>query len=195
MLTLSLPLCQGDDTRQSSTRFNHKNCTAVCSAQEPGFEVPHLVLQGLAPGAKLAAIALSFREHRPGHLAQTSEPPSLRPRTHSLAGLFPSAFTADLQVHQPTPSPHREPRACVRACVYTTSSVSPHSPLYLRQASLLFCCCGCQVCRPSPQLPESLLPQRESRCRWRWVLEQRSSPLHSKCSDPSAISPARPRTF
>lgn len=93
MLALSLSLGQSDDTRQNSTRLIHKNCTAVYSAQEPGFEVPHLVVQGLAPGIKLTTNTQSFGEHKPGRLAQTSEPPSLQPRsTHSLGWLSSLSF-------------------------------------------------------------------------------------------------------
>lgn len=73
----------GDDTRHNSTRFIYKNCTAVYSTQEPGFVVPHLVVQGVVPATKLTTIT-----HRPGRSAQTSKPPSLQPRAHSLGWLL-----------------------------------------------------------------------------------------------------------
>lgn len=183
MLTLSLSLCRGDNTRQSPTRLIHKNCTAVYSAQEPGFEVPHLVVQGLASTSKLTTITRSFREHRPGHLAQTSEAPSLQPRIHSL-GWLPSAFTADLQARQPIPSPQWTMNfmhvcVCVRACVYTTSSVSPHSLVEVGLfAVLLLWMPG--LLPPQPPILEILLllppiPQWECcnykhSCIWHWVL-------------------------
>lgn len=86
------------------------------------------MVQGLASTTKLTAITQSFRELRSGHLVQILSLPPFGQKLTPLA--CPLSFYC-LSSSSPTnsfSSLDNEPRACM----YTASSMSPHTPLCLR---------------------------------------------------------------
>lgn len=85
------------------------------------------MVQGLASTTKLTAITQSFRELRSGHLVQILSLPPFGQKLTPLA--CPLSFYC-LSSSSPTNSSSldNEPRACM----YTASSMSPHTPLCLR---------------------------------------------------------------